>query len=284
MNRQLVVVAFFTAVVGLGQPITSAARDPAAEVRSVFSAKCAGCHGPDLAKPKGRFGYVLDLARVAANREMVVPSAPDESELWVLVHNNEMPPSDAPSGPLTPDQKEVIRAWIAAGAPAAASAATDSSPSPTPAPSAGASSATRALRWLGRLHILVIHFPIALLIAAAAGEAWSALREGRTPAPAVRFCVLLGAAGAVAAAALGWLHAANGYGAGMAAVLGLHRWFGTAAATWAVVTALHSEWEVRWGRRSQWFRASLLLGAVLVGVAGHFGGVLVHGGDFFSAG
>src|SRR5947209_4130745 len=129
------------------------AGDLAAEVRAVFAAKCAKCHGPDLAKPKGRFGYVLDLARVAANREMMVPGAP--------------------------------------------------------------------------------------------GEGWSAWRGSRTPAPAVHFCVALGAAGAVAAAALGWLLAWGGSGAGMPAALGLHRWLGTAAAVWAVAAALHSEREVR---------------------------------------
>ncbi len=93
-------------------------RDLASETRFIFSAKCAGCHGPNLSKPKGRFGYVLDLARVAANREMVVPSFPDESELWELVGRGEMPPEDAPTGPLSAEEKGVIRAWIAAGAPA----------------------------------------------------------------------------------------------------------------------------------------------------------------------
>src|SRR5438876_10464108 len=89
-----------------------------AEVRAVFSAKGAGCHGPNLAKPKGRFGYVLDLARVAGNRELVVPSSPEESELWDLIRRQEMPPPDSPTGPLSPAQQETIRAWIAAGAPA----------------------------------------------------------------------------------------------------------------------------------------------------------------------
>ena len=37
----------------------------------------AGCHGPDLAKPKGRFGYVLDLRRIASNPEMVIPQSTD---------------------------------------------------------------------------------------------------------------------------------------------------------------------------------------------------------------
>src|SRR4029077_7923158 len=94
-------------------PAANDQRDLASEVLEVFSAKCTGCHGPNLAKPKGRFGYVLNLARVASNREMVVPSSPDESELWELVHRGEMPPADAPTGALTAAQKEVIRAWIA---------------------------------------------------------------------------------------------------------------------------------------------------------------------------
>src|SRR5689334_13838133 len=77
------------------------AADHAADVRAVFAAKCAACHGPDLSRPKGRFGYVTELARVAANREMVVPGAPDESELWELVRRDEMPPAESPAGPLT---------------------------------------------------------------------------------------------------------------------------------------------------------------------------------------
>src|SRR6516225_7605261 len=94
-------------------------REPAwaSQARMVFAARCAGCHGPDLAKPKGRFGYVLDLRRVADNPEMVIPGRPDESELWALVRHGDMPPADSPHGPLTATEKEVIRAWIAAGAP-----------------------------------------------------------------------------------------------------------------------------------------------------------------------
>src|SRR5438874_6598223 len=85
-------------------------RDIGAEVRGVFAAKCAGCHGSDLAKPKGRFGYVLDLRRVAGNPEMVIPSRPDESELWVLVSRGEMPPPDSPHGPLSAAEQELVRA------------------------------------------------------------------------------------------------------------------------------------------------------------------------------
>jgi uncharacterized membrane protein len=259
-------------------------------VLSVFSAKCAGCHGPNLAKPKGRFGYVLDLARVAGNPELVIPSSPQESELWEHVHRDEMPPADAPSGPLSPEQKEVIRAWIAAGAPKAASAEASEIPAPK-AENPGnlrvmsaPSFVIPALGQLGSLHVVVVHFPIALLIAAAVGELWYLGRGGRMPAPAVRFCVLLGAASALAAVALGWLHASQGHGADMPLTLGLHRWTGTVAALWAIGTALFSEWDEHRGVRSQWFRAWLLFGALLVATAGHLGGVLVHGENFLSGG
>jgi len=113
----------FAVVVGFRPEIANAQsvpmRDLGDEVHGIFATKCAGCHGPDLAKPKGRFGYVLDLKRVAANTEMVIPQRPNESELWVLVQRDEMPPADSSHGPLTSVQKEVIRDWIAAGAPEA---------------------------------------------------------------------------------------------------------------------------------------------------------------------
>jgi mono/diheme cytochrome c family protein len=118
----LALIPFVAAFAGLGFWVGGAHSTPkvvnlAEEARGVFKAKCAGCHGPDLPKPKAGFGYVLDLARVAANREMVIPGQPAESELWALVEHDEMPPADSPHGPLTAAQKEAIRSWIAAGAP-----------------------------------------------------------------------------------------------------------------------------------------------------------------------
>jgi hypothetical protein len=46
------------------------------------------------------------------------------------------------------------------------------------------------LAWLGKFHVLVVHFPIALLIVAASGELWSLYRGIRHPLSAVRFCRL----------------------------------------------------------------------------------------------
>jgi uncharacterized membrane protein len=228
---------------------------------------------------------MLDLARVAGNREMVVPGAPDESELWELVHRGEMPPADSPTGSLSHAEKEAIRAWIAAGAPAEdpKTAGNVALTEPT-LPSREAASAVplwrRFLVWLGSFHLLVLHFPIALLIAATMGECWAARQGSRVPAPAVRFCILLGAAGAVAAAGLGWLHAWNGNGAGAPTVLALHGWIGTATAAGAVFVAVLSEREARRGQRTTWFRVWLFAVALLVAPTGHLGGMLVHGADF----
>jgi hypothetical protein len=258
----------------------------AVEVKAVFTAKCIACHGPNLPRPKGRFGYVLDLARVAGNRELVVPGEPEQSELWELVRRGDMPPADSSAGPLTDDQKATIRAWIAAGAPVTEDRR-NGSPMILNGTDATSEVGTRAalpaiatLRRLGRLHVVIVHFPIAFLVTAAVLEAWSIACRRPPPVATVQLCILLGATGAVTTAILGWLHAWSGAGAGMPLILDLHRWLGSATAGVAVVAAKLARLNARRG----WFRAALLAAAVLVGVTGHLGGTLVFGEDFFTAG
>jgi hypothetical protein len=237
----------------------------------VFAAKCAGCHGPEIPRPRGRFGYVLDLRRVAGNPELVIPGRPEESELWALVLRGDMPPADSPHGPLVESEKETIRAWIAAGAPAAG----EGTGTPTPSP------VRRAVRWLGRFHLLVLHFPIALVLAAGAGEVASAWRGSRVPAPAVQFCLCLAAIAAVPAVALGWLHAAAGGGVASPQLLTAHRWLGTAAGAWVVGTALWARRDVRRGVRSPGVRVALVVvGVPLIIATAHAGGMTAHGRDF----
>jgi mono/diheme cytochrome c family protein/uncharacterized membrane protein len=253
-------------------------QDLGGEVRGIFATKCAGCHGPDLAKPKGRFGYVLDLRKVAANPEMVIPHRPDESELWVLVSRDEMPPADSPQGSLTPAEKEIVRAWIADGAP---DASTPSEITTTLAP-APLSTADRMIRWLGKFHLLLLHFPIALILAAALGEAWAVWRRSAIPSDAVRYCLLLGAIAAIPTAGLGWLFAAAGNGVSSPQLLMAHRWLGTTAAVWLVVAAVSSEQDARRGRRSLRMRLLLIGGVGLIALTAHLGGLLDRGEDFFA--
>lgn len=238
----------------------------AERARGVFAAKCAACHGPDLENPRGRFGYVLDLKRLAGNPELVVPHRPDESELWALVEHDEMPPPDSPRGPLAPEQKEILRSWIAAGAPDA----------PPIAP------AGRLFRRMGKLHLLLLHFPIALVLAAGFGEFCSACRREPLPSDSVRFCLWIGALTAIPTAGLGWLHAASGGSPGPQGLLTAHRWLGTVAAAWLLLTAVCAERDHRRSTRGRIVRPLLTLGVLLTSFTAHLGGLLGRGQDFFT--
>jgi len=289
--KWLMPAAFFLAMFSGFNPAVAGAQAPQVrgtgdEVWNVFASKCAGCHGPDVAKPKGRFGYVLDLRRVARNPEMVIPYRPDKSELWLLVKQNEMPPANSPHGALAPAQKEVIRSWIAAGAPDASAATVDARASirselASPAPMELAS-ADRILRLLGKLHLLLVHFPIALVVAAGVGEVLSVWHRNPLPSESVRYCLRLSALAVIPTVGLGWLFAAAGNGAGSPELLTAHRWLGTTAAVWLVITAVCAERDACRGARSHGVRLLLGSGVVITALAAHLGGLLGRGADFFT--
>lgn len=126
----------------------------------------------------------------------------------------------------------------------------------------------------GRLHLAVLHFPVALLALAALLE----LLELRAPeerrAALVRTLARFGAVGALAAALTGWIHAdAEPLGRTVAETLDLHRWTGIASAVFALVAG--------WGSGLA-RRAGLFAAALSVSVAGHFGGELVHGEGYIT--
>src|SRR6185295_4864306 len=110
------------------------------QVYKIFEAKCADCHGAHLAKPKGKFGYVLDLARVGKNEKYVVPGNLTDSEMYQMVMHNEMPGEDADVPPLTPEELKTVAHWVMIGAPGqlppsianAAAAASADAPPPVP--------------------------------------------------------------------------------------------------------------------------------------------------------
>lgn len=267
----------------------SPAPDLPSKVRSIFLAKCSECHGRGLSRPKAAL-YLHELGQLAGNREWVVPFEPDKSYVWTLIQNDDMPAKGANAGLLTKEEKEIVRSWIAAGAlvppSQRSSSSTASSDDGDPASGDGVSPSPtpgrRLFAWLGRLHIPLVHFPIALLAAAAMGELIAALRGRRSPDPAVRFCVALGSAAAVATACLGWLHAdIGGFGKASQGILDWHRYLGTIAALWALGIVFMAERDSRRGERSGLFRSLLWVGALLVGATGHYGGLMVHGKAFF---
>ncbi|MCU0225500.1 MAG: hypothetical protein MUF27_15840 [Acidobacteria bacterium] len=151
------------------------------------------------------------------------------------------------------------------------------------APAAPLSGAQRLVRFAGRFHPATIHFPIALIAVAALFEVLGAARRDRALSVAAVWLAALGAAGAVASAALGWSAAAfSSFPGELARVLETHRWLGLATATVAVLAALAGIQAQR--RGAGWpllFRLLLLAATVLVLVTGFFGGVLIYGFDHY---
>jgi uncharacterized membrane protein len=262
----------------IGAPVRTFG-DPAADLGGkaleIFSAKCAACHDAGRGKVKGQFGYVLDLARLAGTPKLVVRFHPEQSKLWKLIAEEEMPPEESKAGPLNNEQKKLIRLWIEQGAPAVADVGGRGKGQVSFLP--------RSLGWLGRFHVVVVHFPIAFLMAAAVIEAWRTWRGSAELVHTLRFCLRLGAAGAVAAAVLGWTRASfSGYSADTTTLMSLHRWLGTGAAASSIVAVLCVEWCGRGQSRSVPYRTALIASAILVSLAGHFGGLIVHGQDFLT--
>jgi len=135
--------------------------------------------------------------------------------------------------------------------------------------------------WLvGKLHPMLVHFPIGLVLAAAAAEL-IAIHTGR---PAWR---TIAVANVRAGAAMGAITVVAGWALASAPfiehirLLTWHRWIGVAGAASAIGAALVSRWSrVPSGRSVFAYRAALFAAAVLVAIAGHLGGTLVWGADF----
>jgi uncharacterized membrane protein len=133
--------------------------------------------------------------------------------------------------------------------------------------------------WLalfGRMHVIVIHFPIALLLMAALGEVWGRVR-GR-PAGWTTATLICGAMGAAVSMALGWMLVIyDGYDKSV--ILTLHQYLGTATAIFAVGTAA-VYWKFAREKPRWWTTSLIILTAAMVAMTGHLGGTLVHGNLF----
>lgn len=142
---------------------------------------------------------------------------------------------------------------------------------------------------IGRWHVAALHFPIALLGAAALVEVMRP-RGSLGGLGAVRVMLGLGAAGSVVAAGLGLLleESVEGRYAALPAeaeLLDWHKWAGIASAALAVAADLLVERRARLPERTPgWLSTgAVILAATAVGLAGHFGGQMVWGRDFLFA-
>jgi len=134
------------------------------------------------------------------------------------------------------------------------------------------------MTFAARLHPVLVHFPIALIVIAAFAEGLATATGDRRWRIVAIADVRLGAMFAIVAAAAGWRLAS---GIEPTAVLQWHRWLGLIAA--AATLSAAAATTVRADRSSAaWiYRISLVSAASLIAIAGHLGGLLVWGADFF---
>ena len=90
-----------------------------ARIQPIFDRSCVGCHGPEKAKGGLRLDSYTALARGGDSGPIIVPGAPEKSEIYrriTLPHDNEeVMPSDGKKL-LTRAQQTLLGRWIAAGA------------------------------------------------------------------------------------------------------------------------------------------------------------------------
>jgi uncharacterized membrane protein len=131
-------------------------------------------------------------------------------------------------------------------------------------------------QFLGRLHPLLVHFPVGILCVALLLELLDWKRKSAGLRDAIHLIAWIGAFSAVVSVIFGWLLAAQDDVSGEN--LEIHRWAGVATMALAVLAAL----SLRLKSRSN-FRALLFLTVFGVTFAGHYGAMLTHGDDYLTS-
>ncbi|HEX9957872.1 MAG TPA: DUF1549 domain-containing protein, partial [Fibrella sp.] len=131
-------------------------------------------------------------------------------------------------------------------------------------------------QFLGRLHPLIVHFPVSLLTVALLLELIGWRRKSSDLRAGITALVWIGAIGSVVAAILGLvLVNQEEYGGNVVTV---HQWAGLATMTLAVLTVV----ALRSGR-AKLYRGLLTTTVVGVTVAGHYGAMVTHGDDYLTS-
>ena len=131
----------------------------------------------------------------------------------------------------------------------------------------------RLYSWFGRLHPLIVHFPIAFFPAAL----FTAIVGRKRPAFAapVQFLVVAGGIFAPIAAAAGWL---GGIGADPDPVLNYHRWLGVVIGIAGAGLGAWA-WKRPWEDRGAGMILALTLMTLAIAVQGFLGAGVTHGMD-----
>jgi uncharacterized membrane protein len=131
--------------------------------------------------------------------------------------------------------------------------------------------------FLGRLHVLILHLPIGIIVALFALEWLSRKEKYRYLQTAAPFLWGAMALSAIATVVLGYMHFSEGSFTGLSA--DQHRFFGTVTAVVAAGVALLRVGRFAESYRPLFFPASVVL-LVLISITGHYGGNLTHGSTY----
>ena len=128
------------------------------------------------------------------------------------------------------------------------------------------------MEFLGKLHPLILHLPIGLLIAAFALEWLNWRKTDLKLSPATNYLLGAGAITAILAALFGYFLSLNGgYEAGL---INVHKWTGIGVALLSTLFYYFRKRNLDKRKLLRWGWAANLL---LLAVAGHYGGSLTHG-------
>ena len=130
------------------------------------------------------------------------------------------------------------------------------------------------LQTVGRSHPLLVHFPVALLVVAAASELGGLWRRSPEVGAMARGLVWFALPATFAAAFAGWtMSERDPVSRAMASTLEWHRWTGVGVLALTVLCVLLRQ-------KTSAFRGALFCGAIGVGVTGHLGGTKSWGDGY----
>jgi uncharacterized membrane protein len=138
-------------------------------------------------------------------------------------------------------------------------------------------------QFLGRLHPMIVHFPIGILFIAFVLELFTLRKKNQDLRSAINLLLILGTASAIAAIIFGlFLKAQDQYSG---STLAIHQWTGIATALLALATVSLHRAMMRSNKTHllKIYRTVLVFTVISLTVAGHYGASLTHGSDFLSS-
>ncbi len=134
-----------------------------------------------------------------------------------------------------------------------------------------------------RAHVVMVHFPVALLVVLALIEVLRWRRKTGSMDQTVAFIAVIAALSSIVSVVQGLMLDGSSDGESeYARTLALHKWLGITTAVFAIgaaIIALRRQLGDTAGL-TKIYRALVLPGAALVSLTGHYGGMAVHGDDY----